>query len=71
MSDGSQRIELDAAVLEKRDAVMTHKPPEGRGKEGPGDEWIESRREGRRRSAPVPRLARVNFFPTSAVRGAE
>lgn len=57
--------------LSSRDLVMTHKPPERRGHQGLEDEWIASQREGRRRGARVPRLARVNFFPTSAVRGAE
>lgn len=60
---------LSCMHLSSRDPVMTHMPPEGRGKEGLGDEWIASQRKGRRRVAPVPRLARVNFFPTSAVRG--
>ncbi|XP_036051204.1 homologous recombination OB-fold protein [Onychomys torridus] len=50
---------------------MTHIPPEGSGKGGLQDEWIASQREGRRRGAAVPRLARVNFFPTSAVRGVD
>lgn len=43
--DGTQRIELDAAVLEKGD-VMTHMPPVGRRKEGLEDEWIACESKG-------------------------
>lgn len=32
--------------LSSRDPVMTHKPPEGGGKEGLRDEWIASQKEG-------------------------
>lgn len=44
--DGAQRIELDASVLEKRSCDDSHATRRERGREGLGDEWIASQREG-------------------------